>query len=85
MRTVRVVADFPAGRLPGARTYSTFVVPSPVSPVTRSEETSMTNTVCSPAVGGSLALAPQLQPTPPGPVDTERVADLVSQLLARTR
>src|SRR2546423_591187 len=47
-----------------------------------SEETSMTNTVCSPAAGGTLALAPQLQPTATGPVDTERVADLVSQLLA---
>ncbi|MPZ82370.1 MAG: GTP cyclohydrolase I FolE [Actinophytocola sp.] len=42
----------------------------------------MTNTVCSPAPGGSLALSPQLRPTAPGPVDTERVADLVSQLLA---
>jgi GTP cyclohydrolase I len=42
----------------------------------------MTNTVCSPAAGGSLALAPQLQPTAPRPVDTERVADLVSQLLS---
>jgi GTP cyclohydrolase I len=42
----------------------------------------MTNTVCSPAPGGSLALSPQLRPTTPGPVDTERVADLVGQLLA---
>lgn len=42
----------------------------------------MTNTVCSPALGRSLALSPQVQPTAPGPVDTERVADLVSQLLA---
>ena len=42
----------------------------------------MTNTVCSPALGRSLALSLQVQPTAPGPVDAERVADLVSQLLA---
>jgi GTP cyclohydrolase I len=42
----------------------------------------MTNTVISPAPGVSLALSPPLRPTAPGPVDTERVADLVTQLLA---
>jgi GTP cyclohydrolase I len=47
-----------------------------------SEATSMTNTVCSPAPGGSLSLSPQLRATAPGPVDTERVADLIGQLLA---
>lgn len=38
----------------------------------------MTNTLYTPAPGESHALAP------PGPVDTERVADLVGQLLAAT-
>ena len=45
----------------------------------------MTNTVCSPAAGGSLALAPQLQPTGPRPFDSERVAGLVSQRLSALR
>lgn len=41
----------------------------------------MTNAVYSPAPGERAALAPQAALAMPGPVDTERVADLVSQLL----
>ncbi|MBN6058308.1 GTP cyclohydrolase I [Nonomuraea sp. RK-328] len=42
----------------------------------------MTNAVYSPPTGHNAALPPQTGPSAPRPVDTERVADLVGQLLA---
>jgi len=42
----------------------------------------MTDTVCGPAPGTSLALSPQLRPNAPGRIDTEHVVELVGQLLA---
>ncbi|MDW4907814.1 GTP cyclohydrolase I [Streptomyces sp. ADMS] len=42
----------------------------------------MTHALCSPAAGESPALPEQPSPAQPTPVDTERVADLVRQLLS---
>ncbi|WP_055483432.1 GTP cyclohydrolase I [Sphaerimonospora mesophila] len=42
----------------------------------------MTNAVYSPAPGQSAAVSAQPGPATPGPVDTERVAELIGQLLA---
>ncbi|WP_433358840.1 GTP cyclohydrolase I [Streptosporangium sp. CA-115845] len=42
----------------------------------------MTHALYSPVSGESTALPPQTGPAAPGPVDTERIADLIGQLLA---
>src|SRR4051794_11776331 len=54
----------------------------PVSPAFGSEAKFMTHAVYSPASGESPVLPERPGPATPRPVDTERVADLIRQLLA---